>query len=112
MIGALIDVVLIATLAGLVWFVFTERRRFEAELGKHRTLELSVDFLRREVQTATVAAGSAKEAVEEITKRGAITTEALYRHLKEVLRHGEGASIIHDDGARQIVIGAPEETKE
>ena len=36
MLGALIDVVLIAALAGLVWFVFAERRRFEVELGRLR----------------------------------------------------------------------------
>ena len=112
MLGALIDVVLIATLAGLVWFVFAERRRFEVELGKHRTLALSVDFLRREVQTATIAAGSAKEAVEEITKRGAITTEALYHHLKEVLRTGPFSAVHHDDANRKIEIVPRKETKE
>ena len=137
MLGALIDVVLIAALAGLVWFVFAERRRFEVELGKHRTLALSVDFLRREVQTATkaVVGGLEPPAPSNATPqpdgpvggpgvaaqwaRGdhqhparAVSESEVYECLKSILRHGEGASIIHDDSARQIVIGAPEETKE
>ena len=109
--GLVIDFGLLAAIAAWAWFILAERRRFEREcgrlLGKIRHQYERMDNHHRYITVLQDGMSEAKgvaEKVKAIEERGAVTTEALYHHLKEVLRTGPGVYIRLDDANRKIEI--------
>ena len=111
MTGILIDFGLAVTVAGLLVLVIHERSRFEKEFSRLRdkTYHQYDRFehhhrLIAELQNGLHAAKGVAEKVKAIEERGAVTSEALYRLMKEVLQSGPGAAIRLDDKNRKIEI--------
>lgn len=111
------DFGLVVAVAALALIVYTERRRFEREVGKHvvRQSNLAIDQanLRADMKNADKFIAELMDKFKKFETSFALAdVNVVYENMKSILQSGPFAAIHHDDKNCKIEIVPRKEMKE